>query len=203
MSQQIEAITFVTRRAARAGLCGQSRRLVVAHGRGASRAAAIDRLVPVIHPDDQDLALAHGGTKVDGGSDRGASVRAGLAVDAPPQEVRIEASARPPAGRDVSAGSPAGLETDRAAAPGLSVVAARARGQVLNSLPRTPPLYTQTPQGLDFGAILPPHRSHARGAADGVKIAAKARPAVAIPRGCDDTPKLTFRADCDRAERVF
>jgi 2-C-methyl-D-erythritol 4-phosphate cytidylyltransferase len=171
----------------------------------------IDRIVVVLHPDDQargaalqtrDLIFAVGG------ADRSASVRSGLAAlqGTGTTRVLIHDVARPCVSHRLISDVIAALATAPGAAPALAVSDALwtgANGIVTGTLDRTGLYRAQTPQGFDYAAICAAHAAHPGGAADDVEVARAAGMTVAIVAGDDDNLKITLPADFARAERIL
>ncbi len=212
---QTAAILVAAGRGTRAGgdipkqwqmLAGQP---VLAHTIAAFRAAGIDRIVVVIHPDDRPRAEGFDGvTLVHGGATRDASVRNALeALSAdPPDCVLIHDGARPLVSRAIISRVIDALGQESGAAPALPVSDALWRGAgglVAGTQDRTGLWRAQTPQGFRFADILAAHRAHRAPAADDVEVARAAGLRVAIVEGAEDNIKLTFPADFARAEAIL
>ena len=181
---------------------------VLAHTVAAFRAAGLERIVLVIHPDDQARAEPLGLHLVHGGATRTESVRAALealATDAPAR-VLIHDGARPLVDVALIDAVLEALKTHPAAAPALPVTDALwrgAEGRVAGTQSRDGLFRAQTPQGFDFPALLSAYRAHKDEAADDVAIAQAAGLEVWITPGSEGNIKLTYPADFDRAERML
>lgn len=186
-------------------------RPVLAHTLTAFRAAGLDRLVLVLHPEDRARADGldlTGVTLVTGGASRTDSVRAALEalVGAPPRQVLIHDGARPLVSAEVINGVRAALAESNAAAPALPVVDALWRGEggtVVDTPARDGLFRAQTPQGFAFAPLLAAYRAHSGTASDDVEIARASGIEVAITPGSDDNLKLTHPQDFTRAERIL
>ena len=187
-------------------LAGKS---VLSYTVAAFRNAGLQRIVLVIHPDDQDRATAISGvTLVNGGKTRNASVSNALEALAndPPEIVLIHDGARPLVPSHVIHKVIAALQTSPGAAPALAVTDALWRGkagrvsdtQNLSELWRA-----QTPQGFRFVDILSAHRANRSPAADDVTVARAAGMQITIVEGDEDNIKLTYPADFARAEALL
>ncbi|SMX28734.1 Bifunctional enzyme IspD/IspF [Pelagimonas phthalicica] len=172
----------------------------------------LDRLVMVIHPDDEEIAreVASGldVTLVHGASERAGSVRNGLEAlaDASPDTVLIHDVARPCLPWSVAESVLTALETHPGAAPALAVTDALwtgADGQVTGTQDRTGIYRAQTPQGFRFVDILNAHRAHKSSAADDVEVARGAGLQVAIVQGSAQNLKITNPGDFDRAAEIL
>jgi len=182
---------------------------VLAHTLAAFR-GRVDRLVLVIHPDDQGRAAALAGDAlvVAGGATRDASVRAALEAleGTGVTRVLIHDGARPLVDAGVIGRVLAALEDYPGAAPALAVTDALWRGRdglVDGTQDRTDLWRAQTPQGFRFDAILAAHRAHPGQAADDVEVARAAGLDVAIVEGNEANLKLTFPGDFARAEAIL
>lgn len=182
---------------------------VVAHAIRAF-AGLVDKLVLVIHPDDQAWAMALDGdlTLVLGGDSRDHSVRNGLdaLIGLNVTQVLIHDGARPLVSPDMIARLLAALKTHIGAAPALPVSDALWRGAggfVSGTQDRADLYRAQTPQAFRFDAILAAHHAHSGPAADDVAVARAQGIAVAIVDGDEDNLKLTYPADFARAERIL
>ena len=168
--------------------------------------SAIDRVLLVIHPDDEAHVPA-GVDWVAGGATRDASVRAGLeALTAHDiDRVLIHDVARACVDTAVIDAVLDALEHSDGAAPGLAVTDALWRGEahVTGTEPRDGLFRAQTPQGFRFDAILAAHRAHPGGAADDVEVARAAGLAVAITQGSEDNIKITQPRDFARAAAIL
>ncbi|WP_417626142.1 bifunctional 2-C-methyl-D-erythritol 4-phosphate cytidylyltransferase/2-C-methyl-D-erythritol 2,4-cyclodiphosphate synthase [Pararhodobacter aggregans] len=181
---------------------------VLAHTVAAFRAAGLDRILLVIHPDDRPRAEALGLPLVEGGASRSDSVRAALAALAsdPPARVLIHDAARPLVEPSLIAGVLEALTTHPAAAPALPVVDALWRGEagaVAGLQPRDGLFRAQTPQGFDFAALSAAYDAHPGDAADDVAVAMAAGLRVAITPGSERNLKLTYPEDFTRAEQML
>lgn len=185
---------------------------VLARTVAAFRAAGLERIMLVIHPDDEGRAKALGLPYVHGGRTRAASVRAALeALTAKtPEHVLIHDGARPLVSPALINRVLAELTDSPAAAPALAVSDALWRGaggKVAGTQPRDGLYRAQTPQGFNFMAILAAHRAHPKDApyapADDVEIARSAGLDVTIVEGEEENLKLTYPADFARAEAIL
>lgn len=157
----------------------------------------------------EDLVLAHGG------SDRAASVRAGLLAiyDIHPDNVLIHDVARPCVSQGIISRVIAALETHVGAAPGLAVSDALWTGdggQVTGIRDRDGLFAAQTPQGFHYPQILLAHavsedrpNPEQNPVADDVAAARLAGIEVAIVPGDPDNLKITRAEDFARAERIL
>lgn len=187
-------------------------RPMLAHTIAAFRAASrIGPVVVVLHPDDMGLAT---GADFDdclltqGGEDRAASVRNGLAAlaDVAPAKVLIHDAARPCVGHRVIDAVIDALNSAPGAAPALAVTDALwtgSEGRVTGTSDRSGLFRAQTPQGFDFDAIRAAHMAHPGGAADDVEVARLAGIEVAIVPGDEDNLKVTLPGDFARAEQIL
>lgn len=183
-------------------------RPVLAHTVAAFRAAGLERILLVIHPEDRARAEALGLPLVEGGASRSDSVRAALAALAsdPPAQVLIHDAARPLVEPSLIAGVLDALATHPAAAPALPVVDALWRGEagaVAGLQPRDGLFRAQTPQGFDFAALSVAYAAHPGDAADDVAVAMAAGLTVAITPGSERNFKLTYPEDFTRAEQML
>lgn len=183
-------------------------RPVLAHTVAAFRAAGLERILLVIHPEDRARAEPLGLPLVEGGASRSDSVRAALAALAsdPPAQVLIHDAARPLVEPSLIAGVLDALATHPAAAPALPVVDALWRGEagaVAGLQPRDALFRAQTPQGFDFAALSAAYAAHPGDAADDVAVAMAAGLTVAITPGSERNLKLTYPEDFTRAEQML
>ncbi|MEP1519568.1 2-C-methyl-D-erythritol 4-phosphate cytidylyltransferase [Ascidiaceihabitans sp.] len=170
------------------------------------RHALIHRIVLLLHADDMDRVT--GVTKVQGGADRAASVRHGLAAlqDSGVTRVLIHDVARPCVSHDTIDAVITALETHAGAAPAIPVTDALWTGEnglVTGTRDRTGLFRAQTPQGFHLDAITKAHAAHAGGAADDVEVARAAGIDVAIVPGDEANLKITYPADFNRAGRIL
>ncbi|QQA44790.1 bifunctional 2-C-methyl-D-erythritol 4-phosphate cytidylyltransferase/2-C-methyl-D-erythritol 2,4-cyclodiphosphate synthase [Pelagovum pacificum] len=179
---------------------------VIDHAVSAFRAAGIDDIHLVLHPDDtyeiSGVTITHGAATRDG------SVRNGLEAMAtdPPDLVLIHDAARPLVSSALIARVVAALEEVEAAAPAVAVTDALWRGengQVSGTESRDNLWRAQTPQGFRFDAILAAHRAATGPAADDVAVARAAGLAVRIVDGEEDNLKITTPGDFARAEKLM
>ena len=182
---------------------------VVAHSIRAF-AGLVDKIVLVIHPDDQDRATALGCdvALVTGGATRDQSVRHALTslAGSGVTRVLIHDGARPAVTPVLIARVLASLDDAIGAAPALPVSDALWRGAsglVIGTQDRDAIFRAQTPQAFHFDAIFAAHMASTGPAADDVAVARKHGIAVAIVDGCEDNLKLTYPADFARAERIL
>jgi 2-C-methyl-D-erythritol 4-phosphate cytidylyltransferase / 2-C-methyl-D-erythritol 2,4-cyclodiphosphate synthase len=177
---------------------------------------AVERVQPVIHPDDSSVfSDCIGGLSclppVFGGATRQDSVRAGLEAlsGRSPDIVLVHDAARPFASPDLLARAIAAALAHGAAVPGLAVVDAikqvDAEERVQRTLDRTLLRTVQTPQAFRFALLLDAHR---RAAAEGLHdfpddaaLAEWAGMPVAVFAGEPENVKLTTPDDLRRAER--
>ena len=162
----------------------------------------------VIHPDDQERALALGVETVAGGATRSQSVRNALEALAGRGVTRvlIHDGARPLVSSAVITRVLDALADHDGAAPALAVTDALwtgAGGLVTGTRDRGGLFRAQTPQGFRFEPILAAHRAHAGDAADDVEVARAAGLDVAIVAGDEENLKLTFPGDFARAEAIL
>ena len=167
----------------------------------------VDRLVLVVHADDQvPDHLAEFQIAI-GGATRQASVLAGLcAVEGTVDQVLIHDAARPIVRPDLIDRVLDGLRDCAGAAPALALRDALWTGQagrVTDTIPRDGLYRAQTPQGFRLEAILAAHRAFQGDAADDVEVALSAGLDVAIVEGDEDNLKITAAADFDRAARIL
>ncbi|GLT10391.1 bifunctional 2-C-methyl-D-erythritol 4-phosphate cytidylyltransferase/2-C-methyl-D-erythritol 2,4-cyclodiphosphate synthase [Sulfitobacter porphyrae] len=185
-------------------------RSVLAHTIAAFRAhPAVDTIALVLHPDDLDKAAPFreaGIAVAAGGSDRAASVRAGLALLPERGKVLIHDAARCCVPRQVISEVIAALEHHAAAAPGLPVTDALWQGsaqRVTGTQDREGLFAAQTPQGFDLPVIRAAHAAYDGPAADDVAVARAAGIVVAITPGDADNMKITTPGDFARAARIL
>jgi 2-C-methyl-D-erythritol 4-phosphate cytidylyltransferase/2-C-methyl-D-erythritol 2,4-cyclodiphosphate synthase len=166
----------------------------------------IDRVVLVLHPDDQDRAGAFPGVMaVPGGATRRDSVLAGLEAleGAGVDRVLIHDVARPLVSPALISAVLDALGRARGAAPALAVTDAlwRGEGDRVSGTARREGLFrAQTPQGFAYDAILAAHRAHAGDAADDVEVARASGIDVTIIPGEESNLKITSADDFARAE---
>lgn len=168
----------------------------------------VDAIVLVLHADDVDIAPQLNGMIIAiGGSDRAASVRAGIsAVPDTTSRVLIHDVARPCVSAAVISNVIAALDNSDGAAPALAVTDALWTGSddlVSGTQDRTGLFRAQTPQGFALSAIKAAHDAHAGGAADDVEVARAFGINVAIVDGDEDNLKITHASDFDRAARIL
>lgn len=168
----------------------------------------VDTIVVVHHADDLEFTKSlQNVVLVTGGSDRSASVMAGLEalVGTETTRVLIHDAARALVPQQVIADVIAALDSNAGAAPALSVTDALWRGniQVDGTEDRTGLWRAQTPQGFEFQSILKAHRAHTGAAADDVEVARAAGIDVVITQGAEDNFKITHSTDFARAETVL
>jgi len=185
-------------------------RSVLAHTIAAFRAhPAVDTIALVLHPDDLDKAAPFreaGIAVAAGGSDRAASVRAGLALLPDSGKVLIHDAARCCVPQQVITEVIAALEHHAAAAPGLPVTDALWQGsaqRVTGTQDREGLFAAQTPQGFDLPVIRAAHAAYDGPAADDVAVARAAGIVVAITPGDADNIKITTPGDFARAARIL
>jgi 2-C-methyl-D-erythritol 4-phosphate cytidylyltransferase/2-C-methyl-D-erythritol 2,4-cyclodiphosphate synthase len=170
-------------------------------------AGRVDRIMLVIHPDDQSRAALYGLPLVHGGATRAESVRNALEAlqGQGVTKVLIHDGARPLVSAALIDRVIAALDTHTGAAPALPVTDALWRGAatVEGTASRDGLWRAQTPQGFRFDDILAAHRAHPGEAADDVEVARWAGQTVAIVQGDDDNLKLTFAPDFARAATIL
>lgn len=170
---------------------------------------AISQIALVLSPDDKDQAAqfeAAGISVAQGGADRAASVRAGLAVLPETGQVLIHDAARCCVSHAVISGVLDALSRHGAAAPGLPVTDALWRGDgavVTGTQDRDGLCAAQTPQGFDLALIRAAHADFTGTAADDVAVARAAGHMVAITPGDADNIKITTPGDFARAARIM
>ncbi|WP_147115297.1 bifunctional 2-C-methyl-D-erythritol 4-phosphate cytidylyltransferase/2-C-methyl-D-erythritol 2,4-cyclodiphosphate synthase [Tateyamaria sp. syn59] len=166
----------------------------------------------VLHPDDIGRAPeieARAEIVVPGGTDRAASVRAGLEalVADSPGKVLIHDAARPLVTPETIEAVIAALDHGPAAAPGLAITDALWRvegGHVGGTVPREGLVRAQTPQGFRFDSILAAHRRYeGPSAADDVAVAQAAGLDVTLVPGHEDNMKITGPGDFARAAKIL
>ncbi len=170
----------------------------------------LDHIVLVVSAQDSDAWEQYrdaGLILAEGGFDRAASVRNGLAAleGLGVSRVLIHDVARPCVSERIIRDVLDALDNSRAAAPGLAVTDALWTGDgsiVTGTRDRTGLFAAQTPQGFHLDAILAAHRAHPGGAADDVEVARSAGIDVAIVPGDADNLKITTPGDFARAERI-
>jgi 2-C-methyl-D-erythritol 4-phosphate cytidylyltransferase / 2-C-methyl-D-erythritol 2,4-cyclodiphosphate synthase len=176
--------------------------------------ARIDRVRPVVHPDDAALyAAAAAGLDlldpVPGGATRQESVRLGLEslADDPPQWVLIHDGVRPLVSAAVIDRVLHALRSHPAALPALAVIDTLKRGEhgaVVGTVDRTGLYRAQTPQGFSYAEIIAAHRRLAGAAVtDDAALAEAAGLEIALVEGDEDNMKITEAADLARAERLL
>jgi 2-C-methyl-D-erythritol 4-phosphate cytidylyltransferase len=168
----------------------------------------IDCVVLVLHVDDLDRAPAVDGLFVtSGGSERSASVKAGLqAVPSSIRNVLIHDVARPCISPSTISDIIAVLDTSVGAAPALPVTDALwtgSDGHVTGTKDRRDIYRAQTPQGFHLDAIIAAHAAYVGNAADDVEVARAAGIEVAIVAGDEDNLKITLPGDFERAQRIL
>ena len=168
----------------------------------------IDCVVLVLHGDDLDRAPAVDGLiLVTGGSERTASVKAGLeAVPSIIKNVLIHDVARPCVSPSMISDVIAALDRSVGAAPALPITDALwtgSDGHVTGTKDRRDLYRAQTPQGFHLNAITAAHAAYDGNAADDVEVARAAGLAVAIVVGDEDNLKITLPADFERAQRIL
>ena len=172
---------------------------------------AIERIVLVLHPDDQNQRArfdSQGYLTAVGGADRAESVRNGLAAldGTGTTRVLIHDVARPCVSQAVIAAVITTLDHAVGAAPALAISDALwtgADGYVTGTRDRSGLFRAQTPQGFHFDPICAAHAAHPGGAADDVEVARTAGIKVAIVPGDEDNLKITLPEDFARAERIL
>ncbi|MFA5120635.1 bifunctional 2-C-methyl-D-erythritol 4-phosphate cytidylyltransferase/2-C-methyl-D-erythritol 2,4-cyclodiphosphate synthase [Zavarzinia sp.] len=155
------------------------------------------------------LAGIEVGPVVPGGTDRQASVLAGLealaALPRPPRLVLIHDAARPFAAPDLIDRVLAALAAHAGAIPAQPVVDTLKRGAgglIGETVQRDGLFRAQTPQGFDFAAILAAHRRQRDAKmTDDAAVATAEGLDVALVPGDEDNVKLTTAEDIERAEK--
>ncbi len=183
---KIAALIVAAGRGTRAGgavpkqwqpLCGKR---VIDHTLAAfQRHPQVDRIIIVLNASDMAQAdgfTAQGCLVAEGGADRAASVRNGLALLGDADLVLIHDAARPCVTPQIIDGVIDALATLYAA---------------------------QTPQGFDAATIRAAHAAFEGIAADDVEVARAAGVAVAITPGSVDNLKITVPGDLTRAARIL
>lgn len=181
------------------------------------RHSRVGRIMLVLHPDD--MGRVTGVETVQGGADRAASVRNGLAaLQGDPDgkaddtdrravtRVLIHDVARPCVSHATIDAVIAALDTHQGAAPAIPVTDALwtgAEGLVTGTQDRTGLFRAQTPQGFHLDAITKAHANHPGGAADDVEVARAAGLQVAIVPGHENNLKITYPDDFERAGRIL
>jgi len=169
----------------------------------------ITQIVLVVHADDMALAESYldAGTRaVEGGADRAASVRNGLAAVRDASHVLIHDVARPLVTPALISRVIAALAGHPGAAPALPVTDALWIGDgtlVTGTQDRRGLYRAQTPQGFELASIVAAHAAHPGGAADDVEVARAFGLDVAIVPGDEDNLKITHAADLSRAARIM
>lgn len=170
---------------------------------------SVAQVILVTHPDDAerlDRVQRAECDVVTGGTDRAASVRAGLAVVQGCDRVLIHDVARPLVSAALVDSVLDALSTHPGAAPALPVTDALwtgVDGFVTGTRDRAGLFRAQTPQGFDLAAIRAAHAAHPGGAADDVEVARAYGLDVAIVPGDEDNMKITLPGDLARAERLL
>ena len=175
---------------------------------------AIDRLMVVIGPEDQELyARATEGLRLDppiiGAANRQASVLNGLEALAPhqPDRLLIHDGARPFVSAAIIDAVLSELDhTDGAIAaiPVTDTIKLASGHDIVRAIDRENLWRAQTPQGFRFPAILEAHRK-AIGLAltDDAEVAAQAGLRVRVVTAHEDNFKITYEEDFARAERLL
>jgi len=173
-------------------------------------AGLVDQIYLAVDPAEVTLAetlpLDIGGVSiVEGGEDRVASVRAGLAAMAGDgiKHVLIHDAARAFTPRAVIADVLAALDHHEGAAPALPVTDAlwRVAGDRVQDTQSREGLYrAQTPQGFHFQKITAAHDAYDGVAADDVQVARAFGIDVTVTAGHEDNFKVTYPQDFARAE---
>ena len=169
----------------------------------------IDRILPIIHPDDQPLYQA-AAIKTDkllppvmGGKTRQESVLNGLLAlekQTPPDLVLIHDAARPFVSPSLIDGVIDALATHDAALPVLDATDTikQISADGITTLPRENLKHAQTPQGFAFDKILPVHKNAASNgtpAPDDAALAETAGLSIALTAGDTANIKLTTQQD--------
>lgn len=171
----------------------------------------IDRVIPVIHPDDaEDFAAASAGLAVEapihGGETRQASVLNGLEylADGPtPSQVLIHDGARPFVTAKIIDDVLNALHQTDAVIPVLDIHDTLKRSvgtNVKDTVDRTGLVRAQTPQGFKFPVILKAHRDMAgKALTDDAAVAQAFGLTVATVPGLEENIKITRDEDLERA----
>jgi 2-C-methyl-D-erythritol 4-phosphate cytidylyltransferase / 2-C-methyl-D-erythritol 2,4-cyclodiphosphate synthase len=178
------------------------------------RHPGIDRVRPVVHPDDAALyaGTAEGLDLLDpvpGGASRQESVRLGLESLAsdPPAWVLIHDGVRPLVSAALIDRVLEALRAHAGALPALAVTDTLKRskgGVVAGTVDRTGLYRAQTPQGFEYAGIIEAHRRFAGAAmTDDTALAEAAGLTIALVAGDEDNMKVTEPADLVRAERLL
>ena len=167
----------------------------------------ISQIVMVLHRDDMARGADLVGVSiVEGGADRAASVRAGLAAVDRVDHVLIHDVARPLVTQQIISDVLRALRHASAAAPAVPVTDALwtgENGKVTGTQDRTGLFRAQTPQGFERAAIFAAHAAHNGAAADDVEVARASGLEIAIVPGDEDNLKITLPGDFARAERIM
>ena len=167
----------------------------------------ISQIVMVLHRDDMARGADLVGVSiVEGGADRAASVRAGLAAVDRVDHVLIHDVARPLVTQQIISDVLRALRHASAAAPAVPVTDAlwtAENGMVTGTQDRTGLFRAQTPQGFERAAIFAAHAAHNGAAADDVEVARASGLEIAIVPGDEDNLKITLPGDFARAERIM
>ena len=167
----------------------------------------ISQIVMVLHRDDMARGADLVGVSiVEGGADRAASVRAGLAAVDRVDHVLIHDVARPLVTQQIISDVLRALRHASAAAPAVPVTDAlwtAENGMVTGTQDRTGLFRAQTPQGFERAAIFAAHATHNGAAADDVEVARASGLEIAIVPGDEDNLKITLPGDFARAERIM
>lgn len=177
-------------------------------------ADGVDRVVCVIHPDDQELydeAVIGLGLlpPVFGGETRQDSVRHGLESleNMAPQKVLIHDAARPFISPEVIEGVQRALNKDAGALPAVAVADTLKRGAdgyIADTVSRESLFRAQTPQGFRYADILQAHQDYiGQEFTDDSLLFENAGHKVALTAGSEDNFKITTSEDLMRAERML
>lgn len=216
-SAEVVALVVAAGRGIRSGSSGPKQyrqiggKAVIAHAIDRLAASGlVDRIVPVIHVDDQSLFENAIGDRcverpVIGGATRRASVRAGLEAIAAgngANTILIHDAARPFVDGGVMSRLIAALEHAQGAVPVLPVVDTLLRGG--RNIDRTGLVRVQTPQAFRFADILAAHRAWTGvDPTDDAEVARAAGLTVAEVAGDERLKKLTIAEDFEWAGRML
>lgn len=176
--------------------------------------AAVDRVVTVIHPDDESAYADASkgldlGPAVHGGATRQDSVRLGLeflALTGTPHKVLIHDGARPFVSADLIDRVISALDQHEAVIPALELhdTLKRVAGEkVGETVDRASLIRAQTPQGFDYDVILDAHRAcTGQSLTDDAAVAEAAGIPVTTVPGAEENFKITRDEDLRRAETL-
>lgn len=178
-----------------------------------ARHRAIDQIIVVTHPDDQELCetalvgLSDNVSVAEGGATRAQSVKNGLkAASATVDKILIHDAARPLVSDALIGTVIRALDVHQGAAPAIPVVDALWRaqsGSVSETVDRSALYRAQTPQGFHLSAIRAAHEAVLRDAADDVEVARSFGIDVKIVEGDENNIKITHPNDFARVEAIM